>query len=163
MKPTQNTVPVFALDPATTWDDLNNDMEAVVRYQQTERGKILPLFCFAPMTEPANPDVWEPMKTLPENLLVVSIERHIDAKILKALELARAAVGEVVQASPDSPVGINYELPLSDIYEQMSDAGVSACSSVHPDKDDPSFFFLRGSDTVIAFDEELRNVTQPKP
>ena len=164
MKPPKNDVPVFALDAATTWDDMENAMEGCVEYQSFKRGKILPLMLFAPMTEPENPDAWEPMKVLPENLLIVSIERHVDANILKALQQAQATCGEVRHAAtfPAVQINCNADLALADAYEQMSRAGIFAFALTYPGKDDPSFFFLRGAATVKAFASELRHVTRKR-
>ena len=134
-------------------------MDASVQYQSSERGVILPLFAFAPMTEPANPDKWEPMKTQAENLLVVSIERHLDAKILKALKRAERILGPALLLSPSSPVQMDHALPIADVYRQMDECGVKACYYTGAGKDDMSFFFFAGRNAVIAFDTHLRAVT----
>jgi hypothetical protein len=160
MKPSQNTAPVFALDAEATWTDWENAMEGCVEYQSSKRGKILPLMFFAPMTEPENLDAWEPMKTSPENLLIVCIERKVDATILKALKQAEAVLGEVRHAASFQAVGINFTLPLADVYRQMTVAGILAYTCTQTGKDDPSFFFLRGNAAVKAFNQELRNVTR---
>ena len=159
MKP-QNSVPVFALEEATIWPDLENAMEGCVEYQSSKRGKILPLMLFAPMTTPENLDAWEPMKILPENLLIVSIERHIDASVLKALKWAHTTLGEVRHAASFPALSINFDLPLSDVYKQMTELGILAYTATHSGKDDLSFFFLRGNAAVQAFDKALRNVTR---
>jgi hypothetical protein len=159
MKPTPNTAPVFALDAATTWADLENDMAACVQYQSDKLGKIIPLMLFAPLTEPENLDAWEPMKKLPENLLVVSIERKVDVTILQAIRQAEAILGAVQQAVAAPAVSINFELPLADVYRQMTVAGIPIHTHTQAHKDDPSFFFLRGSAAVKAFSKELRAVT----
>jgi hypothetical protein len=162
MKPPKNPVPVFALDATTTWDDMENAMNGCVEYQTSKLGKILPLMLFAPMTAPENPDAWEPMKVLPENMLIVSIERHVDASILKALKQAEAVCGEVRHAATFPAVQINFnaDLPLADAYEQMTRAEIFAFAVTYPGKDDPSFFFLRGAATVKVFASELRNATR---
>jgi hypothetical protein len=59
----------------------------------------------------------------------------------------------------ESLLRINSNLPLEDVFRQMGETGVRACSLAHPGKDDPSFFFLRSSAVVRAFDKELRAVT----
>ena len=116
MKPSVNTVPVFALDDSTTWLDLENAMEASVEYQSSKRGKILPLMFFAPLTEPANPDAWLPLKTLPEHLLIVSIERHIDTKVLKALKQAQASLGDLIRLNLRTESG-DWLLWLDNTYK----------------------------------------------
>jgi hypothetical protein len=160
IKPSSNTAPVFALDKSTSWADLENDMAACVQYQSDKRGKILPLMFFAPMTEPENLDAWEPMKTVPENLLIVSIERKVDVTILKALQQAEDILGEIRHAASFPSLSINYSLPLADVYRQMTVAGILAYTFTQAHKDDASFFFLRGNAAVRAFDRELRNVTR---
>ena len=156
---TDNTAPVFALDATSTWDDLEIALDGCAAYQSAQRGKILPLAFFSPMTEPENMDAWEPMKTAPENLLIVSIERAVDATILKALLQAKATVGEIHVAFPDSHVQIDFGLPLADVYRQMADAGILAATMIRGDTDALSFFFLRARSAVQAFDRELRKVT----
>jgi len=160
MNPPQNTAPVFALDATATWTDWENAMLGCVEYQSSQRGKILPLMFFAPLTEPENMDAWEPMKTLPENLLIVSIERKVDGTILQALNQAAGVLGEVRHAATFPPVRINFNLPLADVYRQMTVAGILAYTLTRDGKDDPSFFFLRGMAAVKAFNQELRNVTR---
>ncbi len=159
MKPPAETVPVFALDAATTWADLENDMAACVQYQSDKRGKIMPLMFFAPLTEPENLDAWEPMKKLPENLLVVSIERKLDVTILQAMEQTSTAMGVAGPAITAPAVSINFDLPLADVYRQMTVAGIPTHTHTQAHKDDASFFFLRGSAAVRAFSKELRAVT----
>ena len=158
MKPF-NKLPVFALDSSGTWWDLENAMEASVRYQLEHTGKILPLMLFAPMHPPENPDTWEPLKVLPADLFIVSIERHIDARVLRALKCSHAAVGEVHQADSFPGVAVDFELPLADVYQQMDRAGILAYAQTRSGKDDPSFFFLRTSAAVKAFAEALPKVT----
>jgi hypothetical protein len=158
MKPV-NKLPVFALDSSTTWWDLENAMEASVRYQSEHTGKIAPLMLFAPMRSPENLDTWEPLKVLPADLFMVSIERHIDARVLEALKWSHAVVGEVRHADSFPGVAINFELPLADVYQQMDRAGILAYAETRPGKDDPSFFFLRTSEGVKAFADALPEVT----
>jgi hypothetical protein len=153
-----STVPVFALDADSTWTDLENAMEGCVGYQSSKRDMILPLMLFAPMTEPENPDAWEPMKVLPENLLMVSIERHLDARILKALQQAEAVCGETQHAATCAAVSIDFDLPVADVYEQMTRAEIVSFALTYTDKDDASFFFLRSEIAIRAFDAELRKV-----
>jgi hypothetical protein len=154
------TALVFALDKSTAWEDLENAMAACVNYQSAKRGKILPLMFFAPMTEPDNLDAWEPMKQVPENLLVVSIERKVDRTILQALQQAEDVLGEIRHAASFPSVSLNYGLPLAEVYRQMADAEILAYTFTQTHQDDPSFFFLRGLAAVKAFDRELRNVTR---
>jgi hypothetical protein len=59
----RKTVPVFPLDPTAEWEDLMNALEASVQYQLAHGGKYGPLFAFAPMTVPGDPDKWEPVTT----------------------------------------------------------------------------------------------------
>lgn len=153
------TVPIFALDTASTWYDLENAMAGSVEYQSSKRGRILPLMLFAPMTEPENPDAWEPMKGVPENLLMVSIERSMDRRILKALQWAKALCGETQHAATCPLVRIDFERPVAEVYEQMTAAGILALAHTYAGKDDPSFFFLRSEVAVRAFDAEFRKVT----
>ena len=157
--PTESAL-VFALDKSTTWADLENDMTACVNYQSAKRDKILPLMFFAPMTEPDNLDVWEPMKQVPENLLVVSIERKVDRTLLQALQQAEDVLGEIRHAASFPSININYSLPLADVYRQMAGAEILAYTLTQTHKDDASFFFLRGLAAVKAFDRELRKVTR---
>ncbi len=159
MKASPNTAPVFALDAATTWADLENDMTACAQYQSDKLGKIIPLMLFAPMTEPENLDAWEPLKTLPENLLVVSIERKVDQTILQALRQTEAILWPGHPSVTAPAVSINFNLPLADVYRQMTVAGIPTHTHTQAHKDDPSFFFLRGSAAVQAFSKELRAVT----
>lgn len=135
-------------------------MLGCVEYQSSKRGKILPLMLFAPMTEPENLDAWEPMKTLPQNLLIVSIERPVDRQLLQALKQAEAVLGETRHESSCPSVSIRFDLPLADVYAQMIAAGIRAYTITKTGKDDPSFFFLRGVDAVKAFNQELQNVTR---
>ncbi|MBI5687512.1 MAG: hypothetical protein HZC54_20770 [Verrucomicrobia bacterium] len=155
MKPADHILPVFALEASATWGDLMNEAEAVVNYEATVLGKPLPLILFSPMTKPANPDCMEPMETPPENLLIISVERPMDALVLKALEQARPVLGEAVPAPEDTGIDINYDLPLADVFEQMRKAGVQTDWMADNEHDDASFFFLRGSAAVEAFGEGL--------
>ena len=134
-------------------------MAGCVEYQSSKRGKILPIMCFSPMTEPENLDAWEPMKLLPENLLIICIERKVDARILKALWRAEAVVGEVCHEGTRTGMGINFELPLADVYRQMGSAEIRAYAFTRMGVDDASFFFIRGGEAVRAFDRELRKLT----
>lgn len=43
MKSAATTVPVFALDETTDWEDIENAMAGSVEYQSSKLGKILPL------------------------------------------------------------------------------------------------------------------------
>ncbi|MCX6897342.1 MAG: hypothetical protein NT105_01460 [Verrucomicrobia bacterium] len=155
MKPPDYILPVFALEATATWGDLVNEAEAVVNYEAKELGYALPLILFSPMTKPANPDCMEPMETPPENLFVISIERDMDALVLKALEEARRVLGEVVPAPVQSGVAINYELPLADIFEQMRKVGVQTDWCESSNKVDASYFFLLGGAAVEAFCDGL--------
>ena len=162
MKPVSNNAPVFALDDSTDWDDLDNVMAASAEYQLKHHRRIIPLMFFAPMTEPENLDAWVPMKTLPERLLIVSIERSTDATLMKAFEHAEADLGELRLSASCPQVCIDFEEPFAHVYEQMEAAGIAAYASPQPGRDDPSFFFVRELDAVQAFDRGLRAVTASK-
>jgi hypothetical protein len=155
-----NQVQVFALDNATSWSDLEDAMTGCVNYQLSKLGKILPLMFFAPMTEPDNPDAWLPMKSVPENLFIVSIERKVDITILKALTQTDVAINAIRAAGNDRILQINFNLPLEDVYRQMTVAEAFTHAHINPGRDDMSFFFVRGLATVRAFDKELRSVTR---
>jgi hypothetical protein len=145
---------VFALSAESDWDDLVNAMAASANYQN-RLGKILPLFLFAPMTEPQNPDTWEPLKTLPENLLMISIERHIDRRVVHALQQIKRLCGEIHQSgSFPILVQIDDKQPVADVYSQMERSGIRAYARMNGGTD-PSFFFLRGADAVKGFAAEL--------
>ena len=148
--------PIFALNALADWEDIENALEASVQYQVSHRGKFGPMFAFAPMTEPANPDRWEPLATPPQYLLVASIERKEDARLLKAFQHAESKVGALLQESPVSPVSIGEGQPIADVYDQMEEAGVTAFCRLGQHKDDASFFFLRGTDAILAVNEGLR-------
>jgi hypothetical protein len=156
--PPQNNLPVFALDPFLTWNDLENAMGACVQYQSSTTGIIRPVMLFAPMTEPENPDTWQPMKVLPENLLLVSIERSWDALMLKAFDRARDVLGQPATVFPS--VWGRPEALIADIYSAMAKSGMVSYKELHEDKDDPSFFFLRGRETIQAFNDSLRWLTK---
>ncbi|MBK8036528.1 MAG: hypothetical protein IPK22_05255 [Verrucomicrobiaceae bacterium] len=162
MKPASNNAPVFALDDSTDWDDLDNVMEVSAEYQSQHFGRIIPLMFFAPMTEPENLDAWVPMKTLPERLFIVSIERSADATLMKAFAHAEADLGEVQLSASCPAVRIDFEEPFAHVYEQMEAAGIAAYASPQPGRDDASFFFIRGLESVRAFDAALRAVTASK-
>ncbi len=101
-------VPAFALDASTDWDDLENALEASAQYQSDHLHRIMPLFAFVPMTEPADPDAWVPFIGPLENLLLVSIERRADARLLRACERARDTVGPVLRA--DSALNVRANM-----------------------------------------------------
>jgi hypothetical protein len=108
------------------------------------------------MTEPANPDKWEPLQTPPGNVLIASIDRGRDQRLIKAFELAKCEVGRLfVNNSPDSPVRVDGELPVADVYQQMEQSGVTAFCTTGTHEHDFSFFFLRGAQTIIAFNAHL--------
>jgi hypothetical protein len=149
--------PIFALDPSADWDDLTNAMEASVQYQVSEHGKFGSMFAFAPMTEPANPDAWEPLADPPQNLLAASIERKLDARLLKAFKQAEGTAGPLLlQSSPESPVWIDELKLIADVYDQMEKFGITAFCRLGTHENDVSFFFLRGLDGILAVNERLR-------
>ena len=159
MSTPSNNAPVFALDETADWDDLENAMAASAEYQSRKLGKIIPLMFFSPMTEPDNLDAWEPMTTLPENLLITSIERSADKTLFKALDKAEGYIGETHLAASCPDVSVDYDEPLAVIYEQMADAGIDSFAKPTQGQDDVSFFFLRGKEAVLAFNRALRSVT----
>jgi hypothetical protein len=148
--------PVFALGPEATWDDLINAIEASVQYCSDTYGRFGPMSAFAPLTEPANPDRWEPMRTPPSNLLVTSIERKEDARLLKAFARAENEIRPLLHESPGSPVQIDYERLIADVYDQMERSEVIAFCHTNSNPDDPSFFFLRGLAAINSVNKYLR-------
>ncbi len=56
MSKAKRSIPIFPLGPEAVWEDVLNAIEASVQYQSEHGGKFGPLFAFAPMTEPENPD-----------------------------------------------------------------------------------------------------------
>jgi hypothetical protein len=154
----QNNLPVFALDPFLKWNDLENAIEGCVQYQNATTGKIRPVMLFAPMTEPENPDTWQPMKVLPENLLLISIERSWDALLLKAFARARAVLGQPAAIFPS--VWSQPQALIADLYSEMTKAGMVSYKELHDGKDDLSFFFLRGREPIQAFNDSLRQLTK---
>jgi hypothetical protein len=163
MNPPQNNALVFALDPDSTWDDLEDAMTGCVDYQSRHGGKIIPLLFFAPMTEPENPDAWEPMREAPENLLIVSVERSADETLFRALRHAQPAIGEVYRAGTfPIVVHTDFKGPLATVYEQMAAAKIHAFAHTFEGKDAPSFFFVRGKEAVRSFSDGLRHATRRK-
>jgi hypothetical protein len=110
------------------------------------------------MTEPANPDTWQPMKVLPDNLLLVSIARSWDALMLKAFARARDVLGQPTAVFPS--VWSKPQALIADIYSEMAKSGLVSYKELHADKDDLSFFFLRGRETIQAFNDSLRWLTK---
>jgi hypothetical protein len=159
MPPEVKLLPVFALEASSGWDDLQDAISGNANYQLTKLGTIIPLLLFAPLTTPDNLDAWVPMKTAPENLLVISLERKVDAKVLLALQQAEAELGRVRHAASFPAVSVNFELPVADVYAQMTATGILAYTLTLARPDDPSFFFLRTPAAVQAFNRELRHVT----
>jgi hypothetical protein len=154
----KNEQPIFALDASADWDDVINAMTASIRYQTETRGQFGPMFAFAPMTEPENLDEWEPLHVPPKFLLVASIERNEDERLLKAFTRAAAAIGPLLLDSPASPVRMQQDRPVADVYQQMEQAGVTAYCCIGEHEDDPSYFFLRGTDAILAVNEHLREI-----
>jgi hypothetical protein len=138
-------VPVFALAADADWLDWENAFAASVNFQANHRPQILPLMLFAPLTEPANPDTWEPMTTLPDNLLACSIERTMDATLLKALAQAEPVLGEIRHTASFPAISINLALPLADVYRQMTVARIQAYTLTKTHPDDVSCFFCAWS------------------
>lgn len=157
----KNQVPVFALGPDSSWNDLENAMAGSANHQLSSSGKILPLMFFAPLTEPENPDAWLPMKAVPDNLLVVSIERKVDVIVGTALQQAAAASASST-AGKVATVVVDFNLPLADVYRQMTVMGICTHALTFAGKDDASFFFVRGPAGVRAFDKALRAATSER-
>jgi hypothetical protein len=156
LPPAVKLLPIFALEASSGWDDLQDAISGNANYQLTQLGTIIPLLLFAPLTTPENLDAWVPMKTAPENLLIISIARKMDARVLQALQQADADLGGVRHAATCPTLSVNFELPVADVYAQMTATGILAYTLTRPD--DPSFFFLRTPAAVQAFDRELRHV-----
>lgn len=112
------------------------------------------------MTEPANPDVWEPKDSPPENLLLVSIERDRDKVVLKPLAGAERVLGAAVHESPDAAVLVDDTLPITEAYTQMEHAGLKVFCRTRDGSDAMSFFLLRGANAVVAFNAHLRAATR---
>ena len=162
MNPPQNNAAVFPLDEDFSWEDLEDAMTGCANWQSANRGKIIPLLFFAPMTAPQNPDAWEPMKGSPQHLFIISIERSSDATLMKALTHAAPALGEVRDAWDCPQLTLDFALPLADVFAKMAAADVSACTLTKLGKDDASFFFIRGPEAVQAFSNGLRWATRSK-
>ncbi len=159
-----NNAPVFALAEETTWDDVDNAMAASAEYQSSKLGKIIPLFFFAPLTEPANPDAWEPMRKTALNLLIISIARSTDATVRAALRQAAAELGAPDPAPGFDPPGMEIEIEdeglLAEVFARMTAVDLRFHAHEQMGEDDPSFYFVRGGAAVRAFDRALRDVTR---
>jgi hypothetical protein len=129
-----------------------------VQYQKATTGKIRPVMLFAPMTEPENPDTWQPMKVLPENLLLISIERSWDALMLQAFARARDVLGQPAAVFPS--VWSQPQALIAGLYSEMTKAGIVSYKELHDGKDDLSFFFLRGREPIKAFNDSLHRLTK---
>ena len=103
---------VFPLDPTAEWEDLMNALEASVQYQLAHGGKYGPLFAFAPMTVPDDPDKWEPVTTRLQNLLLVPIAREEDARLRQALKKAAPSVGELAEVAPGSAIQLREDAQM---------------------------------------------------
>ncbi len=164
MKPPSNTAPVFALAEETTWDDVDNAMAASAEYQSSKLGKIIPLFFFAPLTEPENPDAWQPMRKTALHLLIVSIARSTDVTVREALRHAAAELGAPQPVpgfvSPGMEIEIKDDGLLADVFQRMTAADLRFHAHEQTGEDDPSFYFVRGGAAVRAFDRALREVTR---
>ena len=137
------------------WDDLPNALEASIQYQQAHGGKFGPLFPFAPMTEPEDPDTWEPVLR-PQNLLLVSIDRSEDARLRKAMAELEPLLGPLVEVEPGSAIEFHETAPIADVYEQMEAAGVIACCARQcSHKDDASLFCIMGPDAIVSLNTAL--------
>jgi hypothetical protein len=145
------------------WDDLEDAMSGCVNWQSANRGKIIPLLFFAPMTAPANPDAWEPLQGPPQNLFIISIEYSSDATLRRAIRHASGVLGDLRE--PDNCPHVDIALdghPIAEVYAQMEAAGITAYRYSSLLKDDLSFFFIRGPEAVQAFSQGLRRATARK-
>jgi len=98
------------------------------------------------------------MKVLPENLLLLSIERSWDALMLKALARIPAVAGQPVARFPS--VWSTPQALIADLYSEMAKAGLASHKELQDGKDDVSLFFLCGRQTVQAFNDSLRSITK---
>ena len=151
------TVPIFPLDPTAEWEDLTNAMEASVQYRVAHGGQFGPLFAFAPLREPDDPDKWEPVTNELQNLLLVSIARAEDARLRQALAQAGAAVGPLVEAgAPGSGIEFRIDGLIAEVFAQMEAAGVTACLARQAVReDDVTFICVRGAAAVHALNKAL--------
>ena len=156
MSKSSSPIPIFALDVSTDWEDMENALEASVQYQTRVAGKFGPLFAFAPLTAPKNPDGWEPLETPPDFLLLVSIERSQDAFLLKTFRRSQRQVGPLLRESTASGVRIAEDQPIADVFRQMDDTAVRAFASLGLLQNDLSRFFVRGSRAILALNAAMR-------
>ena len=155
MSKSSSSIPIFALDASADWEDLENALEASVAYQTKHAGKFGPLFAFAPLTAPGNPDGWEPLATPPDFLLLVSIERSRDATLLKTFRRTEKRIGPLLHGSAASVVRIAEDQPIADVFRQMEGASVRAFASLGLCHNDISRFFVRGSWAILALNAAM--------
>ncbi len=159
----RNNAAVFALDADFLWDDLEDAMSGCVNWQSANRGRIIPLLFFAPMTAPANPDAWEPIQGPPRHLFIISIEHSSDATLRRAIRHASAVLGDLREPANCAEVDIAFDgHPIAEVYAQMEAAGILAYRYSSLAKDDVSFFFIRGPGAVQAFGQGLLRATAKK-
>ncbi len=156
MSKPSRSIPIFPLDSGSTWEDLLNAMDASVQYQTRHGGQFGPIFAFAPMAEPEDLDEWEPFDGTPGNLLIVSIARTADARLLKAFAGIEPTIGRLEFDSSAPCSQQEGQLLLADTYAEMEEAGTTAswCRS-GVGEDDTSFFCLRGASAILAFNKML--------
>lgn len=161
MKRGPDYLPIFALDASSGFEELLNALQASVEYCHQKWGQFGSWYAFAAMTEPVELDRWVPIPrgTAPEYLVAVSIDRREDKRLLRAFALAEPEIGPLLHDSNTSPVRADMQLPLADVYQQMDEAGVNAYCKLYDHEDDASFFFVVGSDAVIALDKQLQTLT----
>ncbi len=150
MSKSSSSIPIFALDASADWEDLENALEASVQYQTRVAGKFGPVFAFAPLTAPTNPDGWEPLATPPDFLLLASIERSRDAFLLQAFRRSERQIGPLLRESTASVVKIAWDQPIADVFRQMENSAVRAFASLGLLQNDLSRFFVRGSRAILA-------------
>ena len=155
----KQSIPIFPLGPEAVWEDVLNAIEASVQYQSEHGGTFGPLFAFAPMTEPDDPDRWEPLAVPPLHLLLVSASRTADATMLKVFARAEPQIGALHRDSPGSRVKFAWEEQVAVLYDVMEEQEVVAYRfSTGQGADDCTFFCVRGADTALALNEALRAV-----
>ena len=78
--------------------------------------------------------------------------------MLKAFARSRDVLGQPTTVFPS--VWSNPEALIADMLSAMAKSGMVSYKELHEDKDDLSFFFLRGRETIQAFNDSLRWLTK---
>jgi hypothetical protein len=155
MNQQESWVPIFALGVSADWDDLANALQASVQYQSRVRNAFGPLFAFAPLLEPENPDAWEPLPAWPREVLLGSIARKEDARVVKAFAQVEDHIGPLLHNSTTSAVRIDEHRLIADVYDQMDAAEVTAFCRLGSHEDDLSLFFVRGAKAIEPLNAAL--------